>query len=88
MNQKRLPLFVRLCVCTSQLTFYSVKQLFLKSLLFLFFFSWGSALFAQTQLSFKEPGTSSPTAAGFQKFIDIPVSNHTGVPNISIPYGC
>ena len=48
-------------------------------------FCWFSKLSSQTPLSFKEPTTSSPTAAGFQKFIDIPVSNHTGVPNISIP---
>jgi hypothetical protein len=48
-------------------------------------FSNSSIIVAQTQLSFKEPNPSSPTAASFQKFIDIPVSNHTGVPNISIP---
>jgi hypothetical protein len=37
------------------------------------------------QTGFKEPSMPSPNAAAFGKYMDIPVSLHTGVPNISIP---
>ena len=34
---------------------------------------------------FKEPAALPPTAASIQKFIEVPVSPHTGVPNLGIP---
>lgn len=37
------------------------------------------------QTGFREPSMPSPNAAAFGKYVDIPVSLHTGVPNISIP---
>ncbi len=37
------------------------------------------------QTTFKEPSVPTPNAASLGKYTDIPVSNHTGVPNISIP---
>ena len=42
------------------------------------------ALFAQDN-QFKEPIPRTPNAASLGKYVDIPVSYHTGVPNISIP---
>ncbi|MBL0267856.1 MAG: hypothetical protein IPP99_04055 [Chitinophagaceae bacterium] len=51
--------------------------------LFLFFFI---ALKIQAQQSFYDKvAVSSPTAASLAKYGDIPVSYHTGTPNISIP---
>lgn len=37
------------------------------------------------QIGFETPSISSPTAAGLGKYGDIPISHHTGVPNIDIP---
>ena len=50
--------------------------------LLFFFLFFNNFLSAQ---SFNAPSVATPNAAAIAKFIDIPVSYHTGVPNIGIP---
>lgn len=47
---------------------------------------WGCLISVRAQSNyFKEPIPPTPNAAALGKYGDIPVSHHTGVPNISIP---
>jgi len=52
---------------------------------FIIIFLFSSFPDVKAQLDLKEPIPPTPNAAAFGKYSDIPVSLHTGVPNISIP---
>lgn len=55
-------------------------------LVFAFFIQYGYWGFGQTQNEvLKQVNIASPTASELGKYVDVPVSYHTGVPNISIP---
>ncbi|MEJ7647419.1 MAG: hypothetical protein WKF87_22695, partial [Chryseolinea sp.] len=55
------------------------------ALLLLLVWSTGSLnCFSQAKLG-KEPIFASPNAAALAKYADIPISYHTGVPEISVP---
>lgn len=58
-----------------------IKKLFV---IFLISFSFNYQAVAQRN-PYSEVSIASPTAASLGKYADIPVSNHTGIPNISIP---
>ncbi|MDB5198057.1 MAG: hypothetical protein JWO92_20 [Chitinophagaceae bacterium] len=58
-----------------------IKKLFV---IFLISFSFTYQAVAQRN-PYSEVSIASPTAASLGKYADIPVSNHTGIPNISIP---
>ncbi len=60
----------------------SIFKLLLSVFLFL---SYPFLLFAQPQNTLREVGSPAPTVASLGKYADIPVSHHTGVPNISLP---
>ena len=56
-----------------------------KTVLLIAFICSLNQVFGQQFFTAKEPNYSSPNAASLGKYGDIPVSYHTGVPNISVP---
>lgn len=58
------------------------------TLLVFFFLAWAAAAKAQNPAinsPYNQVSIVSPTAASLGKYADIPVNNHTGIPEISIP---
>ena len=85
MNQKRVPLFVRLCVCT-------VSSFFPFLIIFLFPLSGISQSDNANEISRntyflqkKSVTPPSPGASDLGKYGDIPINNFTGALNLSIP---
>lgn len=64
---------------------YSIMKLFQPFLLLLLFLISGKAFSQEDFNSYKNVELKSPNVAALNKYGDIPVSYHTGVPNISIP---
>lgn len=70
------------------LTFFPTRTIIYSIMnLKLSFFSlfWFSITLSSAQIGFETPVLPSPTAAGLGEYGEIPVSHHTGVPNINIP---
>ena len=56
-----------------------------KNILFAYFLFCLQAIFSQPQQTLNKVTIASPTAASLIKYADIPVDNHTGIPEIEIP---
>jgi hypothetical protein len=77
--------FCYLCALfSSSLSVFMNRFIFLYFCFFLFHLPWSSA---QDNFDGSNLTPVSPNAAAFQKYTDIPVSLHSGVPNISVPIG-
>jgi YD repeat-containing protein len=62
-----------------------LNQRFLFAFLCLFFVQMGKHLLAQIGSQYPKVNIVSPTATSLGKYVDFPVSLHTGVPDINIP---
>ena len=58
-----------------------------KQIILLFFFAVNCIVFESSgqENPYNEVSIASPTAASLGKYADIPVNNHTGIPNIGLP---
>ncbi len=61
------------------------RKMFFEQMLATFFLLLSASTQTEAQNTYKDVSIVSPTAASLAKYADFPVSNHTGIPQISIP---